>query len=148
MYCFHCSIIYFSDCPSTEDPKISTHIPFGICRRSDFIPLHRCDKFINCTTAIPKLKKCAKGLHFNPTSRVCDWPYKAGCGKLILWLIYIEIFTLQWSRYYHKACRFLLMFTSVNYNKEIELSIEWNFEMAYIELILYWKLKCIQTIGM
>ncbi|XP_030762527.1 peritrophin-1-like, partial [Sitophilus oryzae] len=39
-----------------------------------------CTKFLSCATTDPI--DCPAGLHFNPTSSVCDWPADAGCMKV------------------------------------------------------------------
>lgn len=38
-----------------------------------------CTKWVHCDHFIPYVKDCPAGLHFNPTLKVCDWPYRAGC---------------------------------------------------------------------
>ncbi|XP_015927280.1 peritrophin-44 [Parasteatoda tepidariorum] len=43
-----------------------------------------CEKFYSCHNGIPHLKNCLLGLHFNARLQVCDYPYRAGCGKIRL----------------------------------------------------------------
>ncbi|XP_041980625.1 probable chitinase 10 [Aricia agestis] len=40
-----------------------------------------CRLFYYCMSPIlpPACRDCPFELHFNPTLRVCDWPYRAGC---------------------------------------------------------------------
>ncbi|GFU97803.1 chondroitin proteoglycan 2 [Trichonephila clavipes] len=40
-----------------------------------------CFRFYHCSHWKPHHKWCPSGLHFNPELQVCDWPYRAGCGK-------------------------------------------------------------------
>ncbi|PRD27238.1 UNVERIFIED_CONTAM: hypothetical protein NCL1_35924 [Trichonephila clavipes] len=40
-----------------------------------------CFRFYHCSHWKPHHKWCPSGLNFNPELQVCDWPYRAGCGK-------------------------------------------------------------------
>ncbi|XP_037775740.1 uncharacterized protein LOC119572876 [Penaeus monodon] len=40
-----------------------------------------CTKWVHCDHFIPYVKDCPANLHFNPTLKVCDWPWRAGCAS-------------------------------------------------------------------
>ncbi|XP_035223247.1 fibrillin-3-like isoform X2 [Stegodyphus dumicola] len=64
---------------STVPPSLEFSCPsrFGL-----FPDSRSCFRFYHCSHWVPHHKWCPSGLHFNPTLRVCDWPYRAGCGKI------------------------------------------------------------------
>ncbi|XP_013793859.2 peritrophin-1-like, partial [Limulus polyphemus] len=61
---------------TTPPPGIHCKTPSGL-----FPHPTKCNLFIHCSHNIPHVKECPSILHFNPTLRVCDWPWNAGCGK-------------------------------------------------------------------
>lgn len=73
----------YVDCLPTEVPTTQTPIPYSFCHRNDFLPQPSCNKYLDCTEKIPIQMECPVGLHFNPTTRVCDWPFKAECGEFV-----------------------------------------------------------------
>ncbi|OXU31873.1 hypothetical protein TSAR_011004, partial [Trichomalopsis sarcophagae] len=40
-----------------------------------------CSKYYECYNGVLILRKCPNGLHFNPSTRACDYPQNAGCLK-------------------------------------------------------------------
>ncbi|XP_054713746.1 mucin-2-like, partial [Uloborus diversus] len=78
-----CEYPCFAECDPSLDCS-STEVPdqlFNLCPKKDILPGRECNRYINCTGEKPFTRKCPIGLHFNPTTRVCDWSTSAGCGK-------------------------------------------------------------------
>lgn len=44
-----------------------------------------CDKFYLCDHGREMIVECAKGLHFNPATQMCDYPKSAGCSDSCGW---------------------------------------------------------------
>lgn len=95
---------------STKSDKIATNSTFGTTKNdiivstesptSEFLCPARfglyadpksCKRFYHCSHWKPYHKWCPSDLHFNPKLRVCDWPYRAGCGKIFILVEFIII---------------------------------------------------------
>lgn len=74
---------------STESPTSEFLCPsrFGL-----YADPKSCKRFYHCSHWKPYHKWCPSDLHFNPKLRVCDWPYRAGCGKI---QIFLELLLLK-----------------------------------------------------
>jgi len=59
-------------CPPTNDPDPNAWAIF-------FPNPADCDSYYVCNWGEGILMPCPAGLHFNPTTNVCDWPENAGC---------------------------------------------------------------------
>ncbi|XP_023242388.1 LOW QUALITY PROTEIN: uncharacterized protein LOC111640596 [Centruroides sculpturatus] len=68
------------DCDYSQNVKCGTSEP--ICPSDGLYPHpENCNSFIHCVNGIPHNKTCSGILHFNPSLKVCDWPWSAGCNK-------------------------------------------------------------------
>lgn len=80
---------------STESPTSEFLCParFGL-----YADPKSCKRFYHCSHWKPYHKWCPSDLHFNPKLRVCDWPYRAGCGKIFIFVDFFKILllTIKW----------------------------------------------------
>jgi len=60
------------------EPK---HSPCTGLKDGDYPNPADCTKFFTCSNGNALLMKCSSSLHFNPKTKQCDYPDKAGCKK-------------------------------------------------------------------
>ncbi|PSN39603.1 hypothetical protein C0J52_06912 [Blattella germanica] len=56
------------NCPEVDDPYQPVFYETSICTR-----------YYRCLNGSPIIQTCPDGLHWNPTEKICDYPWEAGC---------------------------------------------------------------------
>ncbi|XP_037082830.1 protein obstructor-E-like [Pollicipes pollicipes] len=78
-----CDYIFNVDCYGRE--SLGEPLGTGVCERQNGIYAHEdpevCDKYYSCSDDTPTQLICSPGLHYNISSRTCDWPQSANRGS-------------------------------------------------------------------